>query len=273
MKTLRILYDNAADRASLSAENTAAGSGVANLKTDIKGQVCRVLGPTAQIVLSWSALTSVGAIVLPSTSLGPSSVIRVQAYADAAEEVLLEDTGDRWAAPGAILANWGFTQPLNVNQFAYSFPPTTAVYLQQHQAVRRVVITLTDPAAAFIDMSRLIVGPYVSPKYNASYGQADGIVDMSKNSRAASGDLKTDIGPKARTMSFSLDHINDADRARVQQIVEMGIGRFMFVSLTPESSDPVREREKSIYGKLSQPSSMRWTYHATHSAEFSIEGF
>lgn len=272
-KTMRIVSDNAADRATIAVPNTAAGAGAQNLKTDIKGQACRVLASTAQIVLTWSQATAVGAIVLPASSLGPSSKIRVQVFADAAGTILQEDTGEKWAAPGAILANWGFTQPLNVNQFAFSLPPTTAVYLSQHSAARRVVITLTDPGATFIDIARLVVGPYMSPRYNPSYGQTDGIVDLSTNSRAASGDLKTDFGPKAKSLTFSLDFIENADRALVRQVLEMGVGRFLFVSLVPESSDPVLERDKSIYGKLSQPQGMRWASFAQHAAEFNIEGF
>ena len=136
-----------------------------------------------------------------------------------------------------------------------------------------MVITLSDPGAAFIDIARLVVGPYMSPRYNPSYGQSDGIVDLSTNSRAASGDLKTDFGPKAKSLTFSLDFIEDADRALVRQVLDMGVGRFLFVSLVPESSDPVLERDKSIYGKLTQPQAMRWASFVQHAAEFNIEGF
>lgn len=271
--SIRILTDNAANRAAITVANTPPGAGAENLKTDIKGQACRVLAATAQIVLTWPQAISVGAIVLPASSLGPSSTIRVQVFGDEAGTLLLEDTGEKWAAPGAILANWSFPLPLNVNQFAFSLPPTTAVYLSQHSAARRVVITLSDPGATFIDIARLVVGPYMSPNYNPSYGQTDGIVDLSTNSRTASGDLKTDHGPRAKSMTFSLDLIDDADRAQVRQLLELGIGHFMFVSLTPESSDPVLERDKSIYGKLSQPSAMRWASYAQHATEFNIEGF
>lgn len=272
-KTMRIVSDNAADRATITVANTAPGSGANNLKTDIKGQVCRVLSGTAQIVLTWPQATTVGAFVLPVSSLGPSSTIRVQVYSDEAGTVLKEDTGELWAAPGATLKNWGFTQPLNVNQFAFNFPATTAAYLSQHAAVRRVVITLKDPGATFIDISRLIVGAYTSPRYNPAYGQSDSIIDLSTNSRAASGDLKTEFGPKAKLMTFNLEYISDADRAQVQDILEMGIGRFLFVSLTPQSPDPVRERHKSIYGKVSQPATMQWASYSQHAAEFNLEGF
>ena len=51
MRQARIVSDNAADRALLAVPGTAAGLGVAHLKTDLKGQVCRVLGDVATITM------------------------------------------------------------------------------------------------------------------------------------------------------------------------------------------------------------------------------
>lgn len=273
MSQLRILTDNAADRSTLTASNTASGMGAANLKTDIKGQACRVLGDTTQIVATWADLQSVGAVVIPASSLGPSSTVRVRAYSDEAGATLLEDTGVIHAAPGALLSNWGFTQPLNVNQFAFGFPPSTAVYLSEHQAARRVVINIVDPGATFFDLSRLLIGPVVTAQYNADYGQSDGLVDLSQNTRAASGDLKTEIGPKAKRLSFNLSAVMTDERAKIKRVTDIGIGRFLWVDLMGRDSDPERHRDKSIYGKMSQPQSMAWTNFIMHNASFDIEGF
>lgn len=273
MSQLRLLTDNAADGATLTASNTAVGMGVANLKTDIKGQACRVLGDTTQIVAVWGSLQSIGAVVIPASSLGASSTIRVRAYLDDAGADLLHDTGVVYAASGTLLANWGFTQPLNVNQFAYGFPPSTAVYLPEHYAVRRVVIDIVSPGATFIDISRLLIGPFTTVRYNASYGQSDGIVDLSQNSRAASGDLKTEVGPKAKRLSFSLGAILADERAKIKRVLDLGIGRFVWADLLAGDADAERERDKSIYGKMSQPQSMTWANSILHNASFEIEGF
>lgn len=273
MKNMRIISSNAADRATLVVPNTALGLGAAHLKTDIKGQVCRVLGGVATITATWAQLETVGAVVIPASNLGPSSTIRVRAYADEAGTELLQDTGERWAAPGPIFANEDFTQPLNVNSFAFGVPPITAVYLAQHEAVRCLVIDIADPSAEFIDLSRLIVGRYFEPRYNPEYGQSDGVIDMSSNSRAASGDIKTDAGPRAKRMSFNLSFIANEDRAQVLQILQRGIGKWLFVSLLPGHADPEKERDKSIYGKPSSAGSMSWAYCGFHAATFEIEGF
>lgn len=273
MNSLRIISDNAADRAALSIPGTVPGLGAANLLTDIKGQVCRVLGGVVSMTATWPRLETVGAVVIPASNLGPSSTIRVRAYADEAGTELLQDTGERWAAPGPILANEDFTQPLNVNSFAFGIPPITAVYLARHEAVRCLAIDIADPAAEFIDLSRLVAGRYFEPRYNPEYGQSDGIIDMSANSRSASGDIKTDAGPKAKRMSFNLALIANEDRAQVLQILQRGIGKWLFISLLPGHADAEKERDKSIYGKPSSAGAMNWAHYGYHAASFEIEGF
>ena len=79
MNHLRILTDNAADRATISVAGTAAGMGADKLKTDIKGEVCRVLGTSCSITLAWASLETAGAVVIPASNLGPSSTIRARA--------------------------------------------------------------------------------------------------------------------------------------------------------------------------------------------------
>ena len=56
MNRLRLVTNNAADRATISVAGTAAGMGADNLKTDIKGEVCRVLGTSCTITLDWASL-------------------------------------------------------------------------------------------------------------------------------------------------------------------------------------------------------------------------
>lgn len=272
MAGARFIFDNAADRALLTAATAAAGLGPANLQNDIKGQVCRLTGNSGQLVATWGNPQAVGAVVIPASSLGASSTIRVRGYADAAgaDEVL--DTGVRFAAPGGILGNWDWTQPLNVNSFAWGFPPVVACYFE-HVAVRRILIDITDPGAAFIDLSRLVMGRVLETQYNASYGQSDGIVDATKNERTASGDLRTELGPKAKLLGFTLECIRDSERAQIKQLCTMGIGRSVFVSLCAQNGDPEKERDKSCYGKLRQPSAMTWTHFGLHQAAYEIEGF
>ena len=273
MSQIKIITDNAADRATITVPSTAAGLGADRLKTDIKGEVCRVLSSSATITLAWSAAETIGAVVIPASNLGPSSTIRVRAYLDAAGATLLQDSGVRWAAPGTTLTNWDFAQPLNVNQFADGTAPLTACYLPEQAAVRKLVIDITNPGSSFIDISRLVVGGYHALQYGATYGAAVSTSDMTKNSRAASGDIKSDWGPRASTLQFDLAWVAAADRERVRQLIARGIGKFLFVSLLPEHADPVLERDSSIYGKPTQPGSLSFAFFQMYSTQIQIEGF
>lgn len=273
MKNIRLLTNNAADRATITVANTAAGMGADKLKTDIKGEVCRVLAGSANLVLTWPVLETVGAVVIPASNLGPSSTIRVRAYLDAAGTTLLADSGIKFAAPGTILEYWDFSQPLNVNLFADGAAPITACYLPEQVAARRVEIAITNPDNTFIDISRLVAGGYHALKYNPDYGATVGTLDLTKNTRAASGDIKTDWGPKASNMTFDLGWIDNSDREKVRQLIAKGVGRFMFVSIFPENDDPVLERDYSIYGKPSQAGSMTYSLFNLYSSQFQIEGF
>lgn len=273
MRNLTILAYNVADSATLTVPSTAAGMGAANLKTDIKGEVCRVLANTATITVDWAALTTVNAVVIPASNLGPSSTIRVRAYLDAGGTTLLADTGVKYAAPGTVLQNWDFSQTLNVNSFSDGITAITACYLPETVAVRKIVVNITNPDNTFIDISRLVIGNSQEFTYTADYGASVGILDMTKNSRAASGDIRSEWGPKAPTLEFDLTWVVDVDRPRLRQILGRGIGKFLFVSLLPEHGEPTLERDFSIYGKLTQPAGMSFAQYNLHTAKISIEGF
>lgn len=273
MKNIRLITDNSADRGTITVPNTASGMGSDKLKTDVKGEACRILSSSGSIIITWSQLETVGAVVIPASNLGPSSTIRVRAYLDTAGTTLLADSGTKFAAPGTILEYWDFSQPLNVNAFADGTSPITACYLPEQVAVRRLVIDITNPDNTFIDLSRLVVGAYHALSYNPDYGVTTGTLDLSKNTRAASGDIKTDWGPKASSMTFDLGWVANADRERVKQLIARGVGRFLFVSIFPENDDPVLERDYSIYGKPSQVGSMTYSLFNLHSSQFQIEGF
>ena len=128
------------------------------------------------------------------------------------------------------------------------------------------------PNEVSLDFFILIIGPTIST-YNLDipYGQFDGIVDQRSNSRTASGDIKTDIGPKSKKLMFDLSFIGPEDRSAVKRVLENGIGKFMWVSLMAEDADPELERDKSIYGKLTRAADMQWANYASHTTQFELE--
>ncbi|QEI07824.1 hypothetical protein FXN63_19770 [Pigmentiphaga aceris] len=252
MPNLRLVHDNAADRAVITASSTAGASIAVHMQTDIKGSVHRASGSAVTYTLMWPNLESVGAISLPATNLSPMATIRARLYdADTAGELLV-DTGLVYACPGALLELWDWTEPLNANAFAYGGASKTAVWFE-HVAARRVEIELSDPEnpAGYIDCARIVAGAYWEPEHNASYGLAVNIADMSTSDRADSGDLRTDRGPQYDEMELDLEWLDARDRARVMQIMRgTSGGRKVFVSVFPGDTDALLEQDHMIYGGL-----------------------
>lgn len=269
MRQARIVSDNAADRALLAVPGTAADLGVAHLKTDLKGQVCRVLGDVATITATWPQDEAVACVVLPACSLGADATVRVQVFDS--DDASVIDTGERWAVPGTTLGNWDFTQPLNVNAFSEGAAICQVWF--DSVAARRVVLTLSDPGADFIDVARLVIGPYFAPEHGPAFGAQIGTLDMAKNSRAASGDLRTDWAPKAVTLSFDMNNIVQRDRARVRQLLSGGVGKWLFVSLCADDDDPVREQDYSVYGKPQTAGAMAYANAIYHSTRLQLESW
>ena len=78
MANLRIIYDNAADRATLTASTTAGTLGVANLQNNRKGRPWRATGTTARLGATWAAPERIGGVFLPFCNLSPTATMRVR---------------------------------------------------------------------------------------------------------------------------------------------------------------------------------------------------
>lgn len=275
MPNLRLIHDNAADRATVSASSTAGSLAPGNLLTDLKGQVHRSIGPSVTYTLTWAAFETIAGVALPACNLTADATIRVRGYDAAAGGALLVDSGVQYACPGAALELWDWTLPLNSNAFAFGGAAKAVCWLGDHYALKRLVIDLVDPdnPAGCIDCARLIAGSYWSPQYNASYGATVSVEDASKSSRNDAGDLMTDRAASSETMRLDLAYMPSADRARMLQIMRSsGTARPVFISLVPASGDPLLEQDSMIYGKR-QNAPMAFSSFNAYGTSITIEGW
>nr|WP_314606570.1 hypothetical protein [uncultured Janthinobacterium sp.] len=102
MANLRIIYDNAADRAALTASTTAGTLGVANLQNNRKGRPWRATGTTARVAATWAAPERIGGVFLPFCNLSPAATMRVRVSNEPAATNLNSYSSDFWA-PGYSL--------------------------------------------------------------------------------------------------------------------------------------------------------------------------
>lgn len=255
MPNLRIIFDNAADRAALAASSTAGAMTVDRMQTEIKADVWRSTGPSATLTASWPTLETIGCVALPFCNLTSLATLRVRGYVNQGDAVPLFDTGAVFACPAPVLGlwNWG-TQGLGSNAFAYGGGSYGRVWIPVPGAVRKLVVDIDDGTnpAGYIEASRLVCGGYWEPAENADYGAPATPVDSSRHFRSEAGDLLTDIGTRHRKQSVSLTGMGPVDRATFWRIVlGNGMPRPVFFSLYPNNVDALLEQEHQIYGKLS----------------------
>jgi hypothetical protein len=254
MPNLRVVYDNAADRATVSASSVAGTLAAANLMTNIKSQVWRATDTSATLTLTWPSAEFAGCVALPFCNLGSTATMRVRGYTNVGDATPAFDTGANLACPYAPLGLFGWgTEPLGCNAFAFG-GGTYAVSWFEIAAVTKLVIDLDDPASpsGYVEAARLVTGGYWSPANNADWSPKLSVQDSTVNTRNDAGDLVTDRGPQNRTLALSLSWLPPADRDQLMSILRgNGFAAPVFVSLFPQSDDPLQEQQHQIWGKLS----------------------
>lgn len=257
MSNLRIIWDNAADRAFMVASSTAGGLGVSNLRTERKGEVHRSVGTNVTFTLTWAASQVLSGVVIPACNLTSEATMRVQGWDAETDGAQLLDTGSVPACPGQTLtaADWG--QPVTAAMFALGAASKAAAWFGETAGVRRLQVNLSDPAnpAGFLDCARLVVGKAWTPTSGASFGATYSTDDLSDFSRSDSGGVLIDRAAVKESMTFSLDTMRGDDRADLDRLVRIVSGsRAILVSLLPDSSDRAFAHSTLIYGFFQKPS-------------------
>lgn len=275
MSNLRIIHNNAADRATLSASSTAGALVAANMLNDLKGQFHRSTGTTVTYTLVWLDSQAVGGVAIPACNLTADSTIRVVGYSAGAAGTVVMDSGTLFACPGMQLGLWDWTQPLNGNAFAYGGAAKVCVWFAEQPAVKRIEITLTDlnNPAGFIDCARLVVGGFWEPKVSPGFGINLTLEDSTKNTRTDSGDFLTDRATMNDAVSFRLEHLDPSDRAEFHRIIRgCGVHRPLLVAVEPDDDDPLLKQDSLVYGKR-ENSPMSFTSWDRFEAGVTIQGW
>ncbi|MDX8121568.1 hypothetical protein SKZ59_07295 [Janthinobacterium sp. GMG2] len=283
MPNLRIIHDNAADRAALTASSQADALGPANLQIDRKSAVLRATGTAQTITATWPMQEAIACVALINTNMTSSARVRVRAYARIGDAVPALDTGDVLPCPPVPLGHftWG-AQPLGWNAYKWGGANTWArgggadgvVWFPAVRAAQ-LVIDISSPYSdsGYLEISRLVAGNYWSPEYNAEYGAQLLLQDTSENYRTSAGDLRAAQGVASDKISINLAHLTPADRAQLMRILrDNGTRRSMLLSLFPEHADVLLEQDHMIYGRVSNLDAVATPYYDTYAAPLQIEG-
>lgn len=255
MPNLRIISDNAAKRATITASSQAGSLSPDRLKTPVKTKIWRSTGTTATLTVVLPTAETVDCVALPYCNLSSTSTLRVQGYATTGAATASFDTGDKPACPYMPFNqfDWG-GQPLGVNAFSYGAASQGVIWFTATQ-VQKLVITITDTLnpLGYIEAACLVTGLSWSPKFNPGYGAGVLLKDTTKNERSESGNLRSDRGTMSKSLSIDLKNMIPTDRNKLwNMMLGNGLSSPAFISLYPESSDVMEEQIHQMYGKLTQ---------------------
>jgi len=275
MVNVRIIYDNAADRATLSTSTTAGSLVAANMQSDIKSAVWRSTSTTATITATWTVGETISGVAIPFCNLTSGATIRVRGYTNAGDSSPIFDTGTIFACPTQQLGLFGWgPESLGVNAYSYGGGVYARAWINNPANVKKLVIDLVDVSnlAGYIEASRLVTGIHWEPKIGAEQGATLTVVDTSKHYRNDAGDQMTDRGTRHRKQTFSLPSLDEQDRAKMWDILwGNGMARPVFVSVYPNSTEPKLEQLHQLYGKLITSPVMGTPYFNRQNASVDIE--
>jgi hypothetical protein len=273
MPNLRLLADNAADRATVTTSTTSGTLTAANLLNNIKSLVWRATGTTASISASWASDEPVSCVVLPFCNLTSAATMRVRGYSDTAGTVQVLDTGTNPACPAPSVKLRGFTTAQALSAYAYGGGAFARAYFAQIN-VRKLVIDLVDAANSqgYVEASRLLAGAYWSPKFNADRGATLAANDATKNVRTEAGDLLSDRGSRSTAIDLNLSMMPAPDRSTILGILRAnGLSSPLFLSIFPANADAELERDYQVFGKLTAISAMTLPFAGAYSTPLRIE--
>lgn len=258
MANIRLLYNNAVDRATITASTTAGALAATNVATDLKSQVWRSTSGTASLTFTWTVAETVGMVAIPFCTLSPTATIRVQGYTNAGDSVAAVDSG--------VIPAVAFTMPKSgnlptgVNSYGQGGANQVVVYVTP-TAVKQVVISFVDPVNSYVEAGRVTMGNYWESSVNVPYASVTmGMGDDSKHTRSDAGDIFTDSGPRYKTLDFSLQYLPTVDRDNLWRILRgNGMRTPVFIDVVPGTSDAGDEYIYSIYGKLAKSSAVVMT--------------
>lgn len=282
MSNIRIIWDNAVDRATLVASSESGSLVAANLLSNLKAKVWRATNVNAGVVSTWTTPETVSCVVTAFNNLTPQATMRAVGYTFATDLVPAFDTGliACAAAPGLGQFMWGaplgenFYQRGGASLFAYGYGGYGVLWIPGNFAVRRLEVQIydLDNPDTYIEVGRLIAGPVWSPKYNFSFGHSVTFVDSSKNKRTESGDLRGERGPKWRRIEFELGNMDSEDRASLLRLMRLnGTTEPLFVSLFPEDSDTLLEQSYQLWGKFAESAQMSQPNYDIYAARVAVE--
>lgn len=262
---LCIIYNNAADTATISASTTSGTTSANNLKTDNKGTIHKSTGSTVSYTLTWGTGQRVGAIAFPATNLPSTATVTitinsVEVFAPTAI-FLYTDIGE-W--PGTA----------TVSEFPFGRYTSGYIILDQvYTNVTSCIIGINNSTAGTqIECARLVVGDLWQPNRYASNGIKMERKDTSTVARINTGNVSIDRGYQYDTMSFDIKYMEETDRQNLFAVLrKVGSHKNVFITVFPSFTNRLKN-DYSIYGRIAS-SPITYDIYNIYSYTVNIDGW
>jgi hypothetical protein len=258
MAVINILYDAPSFSGTFSGGSWAASLPVSNLMIAQPGKVARssdALAASTQFVCDHGATLAIQMFALVNHNLSSAATIRwrVSTHSDLSS-ALIDVTIDA-NAPNLIYGSlpWGvfpwdwFSEETQPGGFTVFYKNTSA----QYGRYSGINITDTTNADGYAQAGVYLDGVPFIPSINFVPGAGIGLVDPSKQTRAVGGSLYTDVRPKYRTFTASLEWLTEAEAiGGVYRMRNMlGISEPLLLIVDPDATDGTLAAG-TIYGRL-----------------------
>jgi hypothetical protein len=272
MANLRILYNNVADQATITASTTASGFAASNMQNAQKTSVHRSTGNTVTYRLQWASNQTINGVALPATNLTGSDTIAINLYDSSA--VLVASTGYTTACLNRSVLLQGGATTTDYTQFSFGGATKTSIWFTSTYAnIRIMEITLTSTSVSQIDCSRIVCGQYWEPTRQVDKGIELGFTDQSEITTTRSGNTYVDRKPIVETMNFQLQYLVEADRAIFMRIMRSwGNTGLIYVCVFPDNTNPELTQAYSIYGR-NQTNALQYQFAGYYSSSVQLNSW
>jgi len=273
MANLRVIYNNLADTATITASTTAAGFSVSSLKNTQKTSVHRSTLATVTYTLNWSTPQPINCVALPATNLQGGDTIKVALYTENSDVIPLYETADLQACAGRTTTLYNKSSLPSYVDFGFGGATKTSVWLSNTYQVKKATITLTSSTVSAIDCARIICGTYWQSSRQVNRGIQLGYEDLSEITTTRSGNTYEDRKPITETMQFDLEYLSDTDRQQLQKLMRSwGSSGLIYYCVFPDNANPEVTQSYSIYGR-SNTNSLQYQFHSYYNTNLDIKGW
>jgi len=236
MANIRMVVGSLADQATLSATHYVGAMLPSNLQLSRKENIWRSTSiESVSISGTFSVAQALNCFVLAGHNISSAGLIRLKLRLNGQ---VIYDSGDYAPANPIPAGIWR----AGVDPFGSTYDDQlntkmVRIWLPELMVTDEFEVTIQDPnnPDGYVEASRLLMGQFITPDWNLSFGGGVNWVDTSQHILMEGGCLETAKGILRRQFTFSLDHLSESDRIRLEVDLAMrGKSTDVFVSLYPE---------------------------------------